>query len=119
MTPPASRVSVGGDCIIIIIGLLTRFFAAALAIEMLIDFHFVQLPKGYAAGDGYEYALMIGAVMFAIAAMRGGGPYSVDRAIKKTLSRLAQGRVRSPPCAPIPCYRAQPRRHRAQLDRRR
>ena len=93
MTPPASRVSVGGDCIIIIIGLLTRFFAAALAIEMLIDFHFVQLPKGYAAGDGYEYALMIGAVMFAIAAMRGGGPYSVDHAIKKN-SKQACARPR-------------------------
>jgi hypothetical protein len=58
-TPPASRVSVGGDCIII--GLFTRFFAAAFAIEMLIDLLFVQLPKGYAAGDGYEYRLVIGA----------------------------------------------------------
>jgi len=38
VTPPASRVSVGGDCIIIIIGVLTRFFAAALAIEMLMIF---------------------------------------------------------------------------------
>ena len=81
-TPSASRVSVGGDCIII--GLFTRFFAAAFAIEMLIDLLFVQLPKGYAAGDGYEYPLVIGVVMFAIA-MRGGGPYSVDRAIAKKL----------------------------------
>jgi putative oxidoreductase len=75
--------SVGGVCIII--GLFTRFFAAALAIEMAIALIFVHLPKGYAAGaGGYEYVLLIGAVMFAIA-IRGGGPYSVDRMIGKEL----------------------------------
>ena len=68
--------TVGGICLII--GLFTRFFAAALAIEMLIALLFVHLPKGYAAGTGgYEYVLLIGAVCFVIA-MRGGGPYSVD-----------------------------------------
>ena len=68
-----------------IIGLFTRFFAAALAIEMLIALLFVHLPKGYAAGGGgYEYVLLIGAACFAIA-MRGGGPYSVDRFIGKEL----------------------------------
>jgi len=75
--------SVGGVCLII--GLFTRFFAAALAIEMLIALIFVHLPKGYAAGaGGYEYVLLIGAVCFVIA-MRGGGPYSVDRFIGKEL----------------------------------
>jgi putative oxidoreductase len=68
--------TVGGVCLII--GLFTRFFAAAFAIEMLIALIFVHLPKGYAAGaGGYEYVLLIGAVCFVIA-MRGGGPYSVD-----------------------------------------
>lgn len=75
--------TVGGVCLII--GLFTRFFAAALAIEMLIALLFVHLPKGYAAGGGgYEYVLLIGAVCFAIA-LRGGGPYSVDRFIGKEL----------------------------------
>ena len=75
--------SVGGACLII--GLFTRFFAAALAIEMLVALLMVHLPKGYAAGGGgYEYVLLIGAVCFAIA-IRGGGPYSVDRAIGKEL----------------------------------
>jgi putative oxidoreductase len=75
--------SIGGVCLII--GLFTRFFAAALAIEMLIALVFVHLPKGYAAGGGgYEYVLLIGAVCFVIA-MRGGGPYSVDRMIGKEL----------------------------------
>jgi putative oxidoreductase len=68
--------SVGGVCLII--GLFTRFFAAALAIEMAIALLFVHLPKGYAAGTGgYEYVLLIGAVCLAIA-IRGGGPLSVD-----------------------------------------
>ncbi len=75
--------SVGGVCLII--GLFTRFFAAALAIEMLIALLAYHLPKGYAAGGGgYEYVLLIGAVCFVIA-MRGGGPYSADRYIGKEL----------------------------------
>ena len=75
--------AVGGVCLII--GLFTRFFAAALAIEMAIALLFVHLPKGYSAGGGgYEFVLLIGIVLFAIA-MRGGGPYSVDRMIGKEL----------------------------------
>jgi putative oxidoreductase len=74
---------VGGVCLIV--GLFTRFFAAALAIEMLIALVFVHLSKGYAAGGGgYEYVLLIGAVCFAIA-IHGGGPYSADRYIGKEL----------------------------------
>jgi putative oxidoreductase len=75
--------SLGGLCMVV--GLFTRFFAAALAIEMLVALITVHLPKGYSAGHGgYEYVLLIGAVCFLIA-LRGGGPYSVDRAIGKEL----------------------------------
>ena len=74
---------VGGICLII--GLFTRFFAAALAIEMLVALLTVHLSKGYAAGaGGYEYVLLIGVVLFVIS-MRGGGPYSADRYIGKEL----------------------------------
>jgi len=74
---------VGGVCLIV--GLFTRFFAAALAIEMLVALLFVHLPKGYGInGGGYEYVLLIGAVCFTIA-IRGGGPYSVDHAIGREL----------------------------------
>lgn len=74
---------VGGVCLIA--GLFTRFVAAVFAIEMLIALLFVHLAKGYAAGSGgYEYVLLIGAVCF-IFAIRGGGPYSVDRLLGKTL----------------------------------
>jgi putative oxidoreductase len=74
---------VGGICLVL--GLFTRFFGAALAIEMLIALITVHLPKGYAAGGGgFEYVLLIGAACFLIA-LHGGGPYSVDRAIGKEL----------------------------------
>ena len=75
--------SVGGVCLII--GLFTRFFAAALAIEMLIALLFVHLSRGYlVSAGGYEYVLLIGAVCLVIA-IRGGGIYSVDRLIGKEL----------------------------------
>ena len=52
---------------------------------MLIALLVVHLAKGYAAsGGGYEYVLLIGAACFLIA-IRGGGPYSVDRMIGKEL----------------------------------
>jgi len=73
----------GAVCIII--GLLTRFFAAALAIEMAIALAVVHLTKGFSVGaGGYEYVLLIGIVLLFVA-IRGGGPYSVDRVIGKEL----------------------------------
>ena len=74
---------VGGACLVL--GLFTRFVAAALAIEMLVALLFVHLSKGYSASaGGYEYVLLIGAACFLIA-ITGGGPWSVDRAIGKEL----------------------------------
>ncbi len=75
--------SVGGICVAI--GLFTRFFAAALAIEMAIAFLFVHAPKGFSAAQGgFEYVLLLGLVLLVIA-IRGGGPYSLDRLIGKEL----------------------------------
>lgn len=75
--------TIGALCLIV--GLFTRFFAAALAIEIGIAFLLVHLAKGFAvSGGGYEYVLLIGVVLFAIA-IRGGGPYSVDAKIGKEL----------------------------------
>jgi putative oxidoreductase len=75
--------TVGATCVII--GLFTRFFAAALAIELGIAFLVVHMQKGFAASQGgFEYVLLLGIVMFAIA-IRGGGPYSVDRYIGREL----------------------------------
>jgi putative oxidoreductase len=73
---------VGG--IALILGLFTRFFAAAAAIEMAI-ISYIYWKNGFAwLNRGYEYTLLWGLVCFAIA-LRGGGPYSVDRKIGKEL----------------------------------
>ena len=75
--------NVGALCILV--GLFTRFFAAALAIELLIALLVVHLKNGFGIGQGgYEYVLLFGVATFFIA-IRGGGPYSVDRAIGKEL----------------------------------
>jgi putative oxidoreductase len=75
--------TVGAACIAV--GLFTRFFAAAMAIEMGLAFLFVHMPKGFAAAQGgFEYVLLLGIVLLVIA-IRGGGPYSVDRMIGKEL----------------------------------
>ena len=75
--------TVGAVCIII--GLFTRFFAAAIAIELGIALLAAHLKAGFfVSNGGFEYVLLLGIVMFAIA-IRGGGPYSVDRLIGKEL----------------------------------
>ena len=75
--------TIGAICIII--GLFTRFFAAALALEMLIALLAVHVTGGFFYNNGgMEYVLLLGIVLFAIA-IRGGGPYSVDRMIGREL----------------------------------
>ncbi|MGD9768213.1 MAG: DoxX family protein [Pseudolabrys sp.] len=74
---------VGGAALIV--GLFTRFFASALAIELLIAMFAAHWAKGFSVGQGgYEYVLFLGIVCFMIA-IRGGGAYSADRAIGKEL----------------------------------
>jgi putative oxidoreductase len=74
----------GGICIIL--GLFTRFFAAAAAIEMLCIFvTYWSMGNGFGwMKRGYEYVLLWGLVSFAIA-LRGGGPYSLDRKLGREL----------------------------------
>ncbi len=75
--------TIGAVCIIL--GLFTKFFAASIAIELAVALWLVHYAKGFgASAGGYEYVLMWGIVMFAIA-LRGGGPYSLDRVIGKEL----------------------------------
>jgi putative oxidoreductase len=69
----------GGICIAL--GLFTRFFAAAAAIDLAIITFTVFWPHGYHA---YEYTFWWGLAMFAIA-LRGGGPYSLDQKIGREL----------------------------------
>ena len=74
---------VGG--IAIALGLFTRFFAAAIAIEM----GYLVWPLYWGHGfswlnRGYEYALLWGLASLAVA-LRGGGPYSLDRKLGREL----------------------------------
>ncbi len=70
--------------IAIILGLFTRFFAAAATIELLI-ITIIYWHTGFSwLRQGYEYTLLWGLACFAIA-LRGGGPYSLDRVIGKEL----------------------------------
>ncbi len=65
----------------IILGLFTRVFAPAIAIEMAVIAFVVKMPLGFGQ---MEWFLLWGIVMFAIS-LRGGGPYSLDRKIGKEL----------------------------------
>ena len=74
---------VGG--LAIVAGLFTRFFAAAVTIEMAVIVFAHYLPNGFSwLNRGYEYTLLWGLVALAIL-WRGGGPYSLDRRIGKEL----------------------------------
>lgn len=71
--------TVGAACVAL--GLFTRFFAAGIAIELAVIAFVIQMPRGFGR---MEFFLLWGVVMFAIA-LRGGGPYSLDRVIGKEL----------------------------------
>ncbi len=74
---------VGGICIML--GLFTRFFAAACAIELGYICFELYWGNGFSwLKRGYEYTLLWGVVCFAIA-LKGSGKYSLDRLIGREL----------------------------------
>lgn len=69
---------VGGICIFF--GLLTRFWAAGLVIDMAVAILKVHLVNGFfISKNGFEFALTLG-VMALVVVMTGPGALSVDRA---------------------------------------
>jgi putative oxidoreductase len=69
--------TIGATCVIL--GLFTRFVAAAIAIELAVITFLVMWPNGWGwSHRGWEYMFLLGVMFFAIA-LRGGGPYSLDR----------------------------------------
>lgn len=67
--------------LVLVIGLLVRPAAAALAFAMLIAIIMVHWNKGFfAASGGYEYALALFAVSLSLL-LSGAGRFSIDRAI--------------------------------------
>jgi putative oxidoreductase len=73
--------TVGAICIIL--GLFTRFFAVAIFLQFLVIIFVAHWPQGFnwnRPGGGWEYPLFWALIWVAIA-LRGGGPYSLDRKI--------------------------------------
>jgi putative oxidoreductase len=69
---------VGGVCVVL--GILTRFWAAGLVIDMAVAILKVHLPNGFFAGkNGFELPLALGVMALAIV-LTGPGSLSVDRA---------------------------------------
>ena len=65
--------------VLIMLGLFTRFIAAAAAIQFAVITFVAHFPQGFTwSKGGWEYPLFWGLILFAIA-LRGGGPYSLDR----------------------------------------
>jgi putative oxidoreductase len=67
--------------VMIMLGLFTRLITAAVAIEFLIITFLLHWSNGFgwtSPRGGWEYPLFWGLIIFAIA-LRGGGPYSLDR----------------------------------------
>ena len=77
--------TIGAVCIML--GLFTRAFALAVGIQMLVIVFVAHWPMGFGwnrPGGGWEYPLFWGFIILAIG-LRGGGPYSLDRALGREL----------------------------------
>ena len=71
----------------IMLGLFTRLIAPMIAIQFFIITFVAHFANGYGWTNprgGWEFPLMWGLIFLAIA-LRGGGPYSLDRAIRREL----------------------------------
>ena len=73
----------------LIVGLLTRIPALGIAVEMIGAIFMVHLPNGFfmnwmgnQKGEGFEYHLLVIAIAAALL-LRGGGAFSLDRALTK------------------------------------
>ncbi|MEP6780667.1 MAG: DoxX family protein [Gemmatimonadaceae bacterium] len=73
---------VGG--VAIVVGLLTRLFSIALAVDMLGAIFFVHMANGFFAPKGIELTLLL-AAMFVTLLITGAGTLSVDSALDKNL----------------------------------
>jgi putative oxidoreductase len=77
--------TVGAVCIML--GLFTRFIAAAVFIEFLVIVFVAHWAPGFPwnrPGGGWEYPAFWGLIILAIV-LRGGGPYSLDRMLGREL----------------------------------
>ena len=76
-----------GGAVMIMLGLFTRLIAPIISIQFFVITFVAHFGRGYGwsqPGGGWEFPLMWGLIFFAIA-LRGGGPYSLDRALGREL----------------------------------
>ena len=76
-----------GGAVMIMLGLFTRLVAPMIAIQFFIITFMANFANGYGWSNprgGWEFPLMWGVLFFAIA-LRGGGPYSLDRLLRREL----------------------------------
>ena len=70
---------------LLVIGLFTRFAAAAITIQLLVVVFYLKMSKGFFSfNGGYEHELLWALVVFGIF-LHGGGKFSVDAKIGKEL----------------------------------
>jgi putative oxidoreductase len=77
--------TIGAVCVML--GLFTRVVAAMIAVEMAVVTFVAHFPNGYGwnvQGGGWEFPFMWGLIFFGIA-LRGGGPYSIDRLLGREI----------------------------------
>ena len=73
---------IGG--VLLVVGLFTRFAAAAVLIFMIVAVKFTSAKGFFWTAGGYEYPLLIGAcALFFL--IRGGGPCSLDHVIGREI----------------------------------
>lgn len=89
VAPAVAALELAGG-IALILGVLTRVFAALLAVNMLGALFLVHAPAGiFAATGGYELVLILAAAALAVALV-GAGKVSVDKALfGRTGARLS------------------------------
>jgi putative oxidoreductase len=70
----------------IVVGLFTRFFAAAFMIEMAIVIWKIHFKNGLTGPGGYEFPLAVATIAFALLCF-GGGPWGLTFSGRSTGSR--------------------------------
>jgi putative oxidoreductase len=73
--------------VMIMLGLFTRLIAPMVAVQLFVITFMANFANGYGWSNprgGWEYPLLWG-LMFLAIALRGGGPYSLDRLLRREL----------------------------------
>jgi putative oxidoreductase len=76
MAPVLIATEIAGG-LLLVLGLLTRYAAIPLAFTMAVAIGAVHLPHGFFLPQGYEFALLVGVGLLALA-LQGSGAFALD-----------------------------------------